>query len=300
MKSTVWSSCNLACLDPAPLLNAQGFDEVSDGAGERSLPPEKAWWGVRPGIVLKRVGFPRPPVLKNHLRQKHVYSNGRDRDKLLSLALLFLFCLSAVAQNQDKVTNPEPTITFDLLWEAATPQNYTITVDSSGKASYVSRNPTRQVEGSTDPDYTMEFTISSVTRDRIFLLAKAVDYFHGDFDYKHKVADTGRKTLMYADPARHFQTTYNYSENKNIEQITRIFQGISNTIEHGRTLQFKRRFDKLGLEKELKGMEEMASEGYLAEVQIIAPLLQNIVNDTSVLHIARQRAQRLLEGASIH
>ena len=210
-----------------------------------------------------------------------------------------LFCLFASAQDQDKPANPnEPTISFDLFWEAATPQSYTITVESSGKASYVSRNPTRQEEGSSDPDYTMEFTISPATRDRIFLLAKAVDYFHGNFDYKHKVANTGRKTLMYTDPTRHFQTTYNYSENKDIEQITRIFQGISNTIEHGRRLQFKRRFDKLGLEKELKGMEEIAGEGYLAEVQIIAPILQNIVNDSSVLHIARQRAQRLLSSAT--
>jgi len=234
--------------------------------------------------VLKRVGFPRSA-----------------RDKLLSLTILFLFCLCASAQDQDKPANPnEPTISFDLFWEAATPQSYTITVESSGKASYVSRNPTRQEEGSSYPDYAMEFTISPATRDRIFLLAKAVDYFHGNFDYKHKVANTGRKTLTYTDPTRHFQTTYNYSENKDIEQITRIFQGISNTIEHGRRLQFKRRFDKLGLEKELKGMEEIASEGYLAEVQIIAPILQNIVNDSSVLHIARQRAQRLLEGAGIH
>jgi len=234
--------------------------------------------------VLKRVGFPRSA-----------------RDKLLSLTILFLFSAVAFAQDQDKPSNPaEPTISFDLFWEAAIPQAYTITVESSGKSTYVSRNPGRQEEGSTsaDPDYTLEFNISPANRDRIFLLAKAVNYFHGDFDYKHKVANTGRKTLTYADPTRHFQTTYNYSENKDIEQVTRIFQGISNTIEHGRKLQFKRRFDKLGLETELKGMEELASEGYLTEIQIIAPVLQNIINDTSVLHIARQRAQRLLSGAS--
>lgn len=62
----------------------------------------------------------------------------------LSLAILFLLCLQSFAQDQKQPVNPiEPTITFDLLWEAATPQNYTITVASSGKAKYVSRNPTR-------------------------------------------------------------------------------------------------------------------------------------------------------------
>ena len=126
--------------------------------------------------------------------------------------------------------------------------------------------------------------------------AKTLNYFNGNFDIKHKVAFTGTKTMIYADPARYFKTSYNYSENKDIEELTRLFQGISNTIEHGRKLQFVRRFDKLGLEKELKGMEEMARNGYLAEIQIIAPTLQNIANDSSVLHIARERAQRLLQN----
>jgi hypothetical protein len=45
-------------------------------------------------------------------------------------------------------------------------------------------------------------------------------------------------------------------------------------------------------------MEEMAQNQSLAEIQVIAPLLQNIANDSSVLNIARQRARRLLANAS--
>ncbi len=219
------------------------------------------------------------------------------------VALLFFCCLSARgqdAQDKDQALHPsEPTITFDLFWEAATPQRYTVTVESSGKTKYVSRNPTRPEEGSDgpDPDYVLEFSMSPASRDRIFTLAKEANYFDGNFDYKHKVANTGKKTLAYGDPTRHFQTTYNFSENKDIDEITKLFQGISGTIEHGRKLQFMRRFDKLSLDTELKGMEDMAERGYLAEIQIIAPLLQNIANDTSVLHMARQRAQRLLAAA---
>lgn len=222
----------------------------------------------------------------------------------LMLALLFV-CGFAFAQNQakDKANDNdpqfhpvEPAITFDLFWEDATPQSYTITVKSSGEAHYVSRNPTRIEPGeqAPDPEYTVDFTMSPANRDRLFTLAQQTNYFNGDFEYKRKTANTWKKTLTYADPVRHFQTTYNFSENKDVEQITRLFQGISATIEHGRKLQFKRRFDKLGLNDELKGMEQMAQQGFLAEIQIIAPILQNIVNDNSVLHLARQSAQRLL------
>ena len=276
---------NTACLDPARLESLGFFVTSCERAGERSLPSKKICQGVRPKTVCKGVGFPRSA-----------------RDKLLTVVLLGLFCLPASAQDKTEPSHPtEPTITFDVFWEAATPQNYTITVESSGKAKYVSRNPTRHEEGSedaSDPDYEVEFTLTPASRDQLFTLAKGNNYFQGDFEYKHKVANTGRKTLTYADPVRRFQTIYNFSVNKDIDQITRLFQGISNTIEHGRKLQFMRRFDKLSLDTELKGMEEMAQNGYLAEIQIIAPLLQNLANDTSILHMARQRAQHLLATVS--
>ena len=226
-------------------------------------------------------------------------SSGQLKHQRLTVILLFLVCIFTSAQDKDEPFHPaDPAIVFDLFWEAATPQSYTITLEASGKAKYVSRNPTRIPEGSNtaDPDYVLEFTMSPASRDRAFTLAKALNYFSGDFDYKHKIANTGRKTLTYADPTRHFQTTYNYSENKDIQEITKLFQGISNTIEHGSKLQFIRRFDKLGLEKELKGMEDMAQNGYLAEIQIIAPTLKNIINDPTVLNLARDRARRLLES----
>jgi len=174
-------------------------------------------------------------------------------------------------------------------------------VDSSGNARYISREKSQADQNAKEgiqepePDFELSFTMSSKNRDKVFQLAKDTNYFNGSFDYTaHRIANTGTKVLTYADSARIFQTTYNWSENKSIDQLTKLFQGISCTIEHGRKLQFLRRFDKLGLEKELKGMEEAAQSGYMAEIQIIAPTLENIANDPAILHIARERARRLL------
>ena len=136
------------------------------------------------------------------------------------------------------------------------------------------------------------------TRKNCFRDAKEANYFNGDFTFKkHAVATTGKKTLTYLDPIRHFETAYDYSENRAIQEITDIFVGISATIEHGRKLQFLHRFDKLGLEDELKGMESAVENHNLAELQIIAPTLQSIADDTTILNIARQRAKRLLAKA---
>jgi hypothetical protein len=215
---------------------------------------------------------------------------------LTGLALVLL----GAGQNPDPAEHPAiPTVTFNCLWEAATPQLYAITARSTGSTRYVSSNPVRQsTDRTVDPDYEIEFTLSSSGSAKIFALATQANYFDGDFDYKkHAVANTGSKTLTYADLARHLQTTYNWSENAAIDQLTRFFQGVSSTIEHGRKLAFLHRYDKLGLEDELKAMEDEAQSRYLAELQIIAPVLESIANDSSVMNIARQRARRLLQRA---
>jgi hypothetical protein len=210
--------------------------------------------------------------------------------------------LPVMAQNPDPVENPAiPTVTFNCLWEVATPQLYTITARSTGTARYVSSNPVRKSDDlaqAADPEYTLEFTLSSPGAAQVFALATQAKYFDGDFDYKkHAVANTGAKTLTFADFKRHFQTTYVWSENPAIDQLTSYFQGVSATIEHGRKLQFIHRYDKLGLEAHLKGMEDEAQSHYLTELQIIAPILESIANDSGVMNIARQRARRLLQRA---
>jgi hypothetical protein len=220
--------------------------------------------------------------------------------KRASLIVFLLISAAALALlGQDAQQNPvRPTITFDRVWEAYKPQNVTITVQSTGSARYVSRNPFTPPEPGADPDYTLDFTLSSRNQQKLFRDAREANYFNGDFSFKkHVVASTGKKTLTYSDPVRHFSTTYDYSDNKAIEEITNLFSGISSTIEHGRKLVYLHRFDKLGLEDELKAMEDAAESHNLAELQIIAPTLKSIQDDTKVLNIARQRAKRLLAKA---
>lgn len=202
---------------------------------------------------------------------------------------------SAAAKGQNSAAGPS--ITFDRVWNDFTPQSVTITVSANGAAKYRSRNPGKS--GDEIDDYQTDFTVSPACRDKLFRYAKEANYFDGDFAFKkHVVASTGKKTLSYSDPSRRFSTSYDYSENKAIQEITNILSGISSTIEHGRKLVFLRRFDKLGLEEELKAMEDAAESHSLAQLQIIQPTLQSIAEDTAILNIARQRAKKLAAKAN--
>ena len=215
----------------------------------------------------------------------------------LLLPAVILKGQTAPTQSADQNSVGGPSIAFTRVWDDFTPQSVTLTVSANGATKYSSSNPVKT--GDDVDEYMTEFTMSPACRNKLLRYAKEANYFDGDFTFKkHVVASTGKKTLAYSDSTRHFTATYDYSENKAIQEITGIFLGISNTIEHGRKLVFLRRFDKLGLEEELKAMENAAEGHNLAELQIIAPTLDSIAGDRTVLNIARQRAQKLLARAN--
>jgi hypothetical protein len=83
-----------------------------------------------------------------------------------------------------------------------------------------------------------------------------------------------------------------------LRQLTELLQAISATLEFGRSLDYLYRHDKLGLNAELKRMDELAAAGQLAELQALGPQLQRIAGDSNVMEIARQKARRLLQRAN--
>jgi len=166
-------------------------------------------------------------------------------------------------------------------------------VAKDGKARYESVGKlTPEAEG--DP-FSYSFAMSHADAARIFELTAKAKYFVGDVDYKKgRQANTGKKVLAYEDATQRHQAEYNYSTHTEIQQLTKAFQSIALTMEFARHLQYFRHYQPLALEDDLKRMEEMAKDDDLKELQAIAPILQGIVEDKSILNVARVRAQRLL------
>jgi hypothetical protein len=217
---------------------------------------------------------------------------------LVPILVILALALRAQVPNlhPQQTFTPEPIVSFSLELTGAVPPYYSISVGSTGKAAYRSSPVAGDMEG--DP-YIVKFVISQPGRTRIFELAKKLHHFKGDFEYhKGHLANTGAKTLYYTDEKTNNSTTYNYSSNQDIQELTRLFQGISTTLEFGRRLQYYYDHQKLGLDDELKRMDQMAQEGQLEELQAVAPILQKIIDDPEVMHIDKQHAQHLLQMAS--
>ena len=225
---------------------------------------------------------------------------SRTRITLFALTVSVATCLHAQTSslepgNKDTV----PTVGFSFELAGADPSYYSFSLESTGRAAYTSRDSANSNEAPGTP-YMVKFVVSESNRTRIFQLAEKLHYFQGKFDYgKGRIANTGIKTLSYHDDKKNNQTTYNYSNNPAIQELTRIFQHISTTLEFGRQLEYLYDHQKLGLDEQLKRMDQMAREGNLEEIQAIASVLQKIAKDSSIFNMDREHARQLLQMAAV-
>jgi hypothetical protein len=139
------------------------------------------------------------------------------------------------------------------------------------------------------------FTISTATASRIFALTHKLNNFNIPCASKAKnIADTGKKTLTYAGPDGTSSCTYNYSEDKDVQTLTSLFQGIVETLDEGRELARLHRYDRLGLDGALAELAQQVSDGHALELGSIADTLRSIAADTEVMQRVQARAKVLL------
>ena len=218
----------------------------------------------------------------------------------------FLGALGAAAQVVHQVTPvPQPTgsyVAFKFDWDQGRPWlNYTITADDAGNTHFEGIG--NAVESGDGDAFAQDFTMSAANRQKIFELAKKAGYFQGNLEAKQKnIARTGQKMLQYRGPVadggetKSTSATYNYSPSSEVQELTRIFQAIALTIDFGRKLAFKYRFDKLGVDAELKSLQDMQASHLVEELQAIEPILQKIASDPNMMHINRVTAKQLLNS----
>ena len=224
----------------------------------------------------------------------------RRRGRAVGMGVLAVAAMSALSISQQMATGNAPStamVTFTLDFPQSNPEHYSIAVDATGHAIYECTG--KVAEDSEEQTYRAEFEVSAGNRGRIFDSAKQAKYFAGKIDSGNgKLAFTGAKVLRYQDGQRSNTARYNYSTLAAVQQLTALFQNMAGTLEYGRRLAYYHRYQKLALDDELKRMETQAKNNELSEIQGVAPVLQEIFEDTSVINLVRARAKELIQMGS--
>jgi hypothetical protein len=221
--------------------------------------------------------------------------------RICPAVVALLFCSSVLGQ---QATTPasaadQPSVCFSFKWNEGLPwQSYSIHVQANGETHF-NGTPNPAQGGDTDP-VQQDFVMSEANRQRIFDAARKLHYFQGDLDshLKH-IAQTGSKTLAYQSALARGSSTYNYSQNPDVQQLTELFLGVATTLDYGRKLEWNYRFDKLGMNQTLHELEELQTGHRVEELNAIEPILRRIANDPNLMHISRQSAQHLLKTVTV-
>jgi len=225
---------------------------------------------------------------------------GMIRRHALGAAVLVVAAMPARLLAQQVASGKEAstaTVTFTLAFPQSNPERYSIAVDTTGHAVYECTG--KLAEDSEQEAYRTEFEVSPGNRERIFNFAKQAQYFAGNIDSgNRKLAFTGAKILSYEDGQRSNTARYNYSNLEPVRELTALFQNMAGTLEYGRRLAYYHRYQKLALDNELRHMEAQAKNNDLSEIQCVAPVLQEILEDTSVINVVRARAKELIRMGS--
>ena len=212
----------------------------------------------------------------------------------MAIIFAFIFALPAplLAQSDDAI------VTFTLDFPGSQPEHYSCSVAANGSAIYRSQGKLLP-DADSDP-FENRFVLTEATYKKIFELAAKAGYFEHKLTYtKGNIAFTGNKTFTYHDSQRDFSQTFNYTALQPAQDLTAIFQNLATTLEFGRRMSFYHSYQKLALDAEMLRLEEMAKSHLAIEMNAIAPILQSIVYDKSVIRIVRERAGRLLRAAAM-
>ena len=195
------------------------------------------------------------------------------------------------------IVTPRTTFSFERIGLPV--PKYTIGIYQNGQGTYMGDQVATFAAGTAAQPATSafdhRFVLTSGTTDKIFKLSGELSHFNKTCASKAKnVADTGTKILSYAGPDGSGSCTYNYSDNKDVQALTDIFQGLAETMDQGRSLDHLHRFDRLGLDAAIKFLADEVKEGHALEVGTIAPSLRSIASDPDVMERVRNRASALL------
>ena len=217
---------------------------------------------------------------------------------IAAVAVPLLFCLALEGQNpqlETKNGRQFPTVIFSSVLWTVDPPYYSIAIDSSGTATYQSAS--NSVENTGVP-YTVEFAVTERTRRATFNLARELDFFRDEVP-----ASTGSpqntyvRTLGFHDGTVSHQITYSASSNVDVQELTSVFEELSETLEFGRRLIDLHQHERDALGPELQKLQTSADQHHVRELQALVTVLRSIAEDRKLDGATRQAAEGLLQQA---
>jgi hypothetical protein len=207
--------------------------------------------------------------------------------------------LAATASAQGPSAS-DPTFQIDFSNPAQSPTRWTLTLhpDGTGHFRSNSEKPSAGDQGVETPAVDRDIRLSADYTKHVFAVARSQKWFNESCESHAKVAFEGWKTLAYTGPRGKGSCTFNYSKDREVEQLGDSLVSVAETIFEGARLEVLLDHDRLGLDAEMEFLTEAASDGRAQQICAIRGILERLANDDSVLDRVRKKARMLLEQSA--
>jgi hypothetical protein len=196
----------------------------------------------------------------------------------MSLLLLALGWLAAAAD--------PARIAYTKSFPGSNPPYVAIQLDENGRGEYREK----------DDEDPLLFQLSEKETREIFALVEKLDRFRRPLEAPGKVAFTGWKTFRYERGNERHETKFNFSQDADARALWDWFERITESALLLQRLERAARYDRLGVNQALLELEMAWDRKRLVAPQQFLPVLERIARNQAYMHIARERASRLLEA----
>jgi hypothetical protein len=219
----------------------------------------------------------------------------RKPSRYPKFALLFLGIsfLPGIASAQSPAESPsaglKPQIMFTLDFPGQPIPRYKISLTEDGQGSY-------DATGGRDAQARVSFSLGAAAAEPLFSLARQLQFFRGQYAASRKVAFMGTKTFRYSGSDGSGETTFTYTENKKLVQLTSNFQALALTLQLGQQLLADARFNRMAVDRDMVELKDSLARHTAAYPQAISSVLAVLTDDTNMVAPVRRDAGAILQS----
>jgi hypothetical protein len=191
----------------------------------------------------------------------------------------------------------DPVVRFEFSNPGLYPAQWSLVLHPDGSGHFHAEGGTRS---SGDPDTIQpgkidtDVHLSSGFTDRIFKTVHDSRILHNKCESHLKVAFQGLKKISYSGPDTEGGCEFNYSSNKQIQELGDSLVGVGSTLVEGARLELLYQHDPLGLDKAIRYVVEATGDGRLQQICAIRGILERLEDDPKVMDRVRKQARMLL------
>jgi hypothetical protein len=208
-----------------------------------------------------------------------------------------LLALAAAALTLPAWCQSSAVLQMDYTNPGLSPSHWTLTIHPDGSGHFRSDGGSAlaQVQQTIDaPNLDRDIRLSAPFAQRVFRTAQSRNWSGGKCDSHMKVAFQGWKKITYSGPEGGGVCAYNYSTDKQIEELGDSLAAVASTILEGARLEALLAHDPLGLDKEMEYLAGAARDGHLEQICAIREILERVAENPGVMERVRKRAMALL------